>query len=667
MRVGLISRRWKRFLLNERELGYALLDAGYDVRLLALEDMTLYEQVAALRATTVLVGVHGSGLNNALYLRPGAAVLQIVPFGLRYRGDFEGIATRNGVSYGELVLEDRRRSVFHWEFLDPERLVAGRAAVLDAGSPPGGREVYAFWVNQDVVVPRAAFLGAVRGAAASPLNRRLLARGKSTERVNASGRFGGRRRRRQRCFSFSAAKGASAPRRTPARTAGVQSRADRGRPPFHHDDEPARLRRRLLGLAGHERQRRVPRHVLGSQVVRRRQEVREAAPLFQTPRRDLEQVAEHVGRRVGFRRWHVLPPQSVRHRLDGPVLARAPRARAHAVRRVADHAVERPLNTRPPERVEEARAVHPENFRQRQAVLPEVREDGPPLLVVGVQRLQRRRTSFPLSRSVADQKTWLCGTASASRAPPSPASRGEPDQGACCLETADCCRRQHAGRDAQRPNSFTSSSCVISFSTSDGTRCILKRAGATACDDSINCFKPSCSRPRPRQYTRLAGSLRYVSVTYNDTNRDRETHQCGLERRARQPQLASCNILARHPNDALSYQSARRRCPCARTHSHAFGRAPSRCPSINPMDDLPATPIRSPRSPGKKLTLAEDEVARLRARLEEEEAWQAKILKRLEAKAAEEKKNESKYESTARALDDCAADLGVSTMRGLGR
>ena len=73
------------------------------------------------------------------------------------------------------MLEDRRRSVFHWEFLDPERLEAGRAAVLDAGSPPGGREVYAFWVNQDVVVPRAAFLGAVRGAAASPLNRRLLA------------------------------------------------------------------------------------------------------------------------------------------------------------------------------------------------------------------------------------------------------------------------------------------------------------------------------------------------------------------------------------------------------------------------------------------------------------------------------------------------------------
>ena len=231
VRVGLISRRWKRFLLNERELGYALLDAGYDVRLLALEDMTLYEQVAALRATTLLVGVHGSGLNNALYLRPGAAVLQIVPFGLRYRGDFEGIATRNGVSYGELVLEDRRRSVFHWEFLDPERLVAGRAAVLDAGSPPGGREVYAFWVNQDVVVPRAAFLGAVRGRRgepAEPATTRGVSQGLThsfNQRFGAGGGAGG-----SASFSFSAAKGESAPRRTPARTAGVQSRADQSLP-----------------------------------------------------------------------------------------------------------------------------------------------------------------------------------------------------------------------------------------------------------------------------------------------------------------------------------------------------------------------------------------------------------------------------------------------------
>ena len=138
-----------------------------------------------------------------------------------------------------------------------------------------------------------------------------------------------------------------------------------------------------------------------------------------------------------------------------------------------------------------------------------------------------------------------------------------------------------------------------------------------------------------------------------------------LESRPRQPQLASCNTLAsktrrRFPIQKRTSSLPLRAHPRARPRTHSHRRAARH--HIH-MDDLPATPIRSPRSPGKKLTLAEDEVARLRARLEEEEAWQAKILKRLEAKAAEDKKNESKYESTARALDDCAADLEASRQR----
>ena len=93
-----------------------------------------------------------------------------MPFGLLTAVDGARRAPR--VSYGELVLEDRRRSVFHWEFLDPERLVAGRAAVLDAGSPPGGREERGARVGEPATSLRAEdrrprILGAVRGAAAS--------------------------------------------------------------------------------------------------------------------------------------------------------------------------------------------------------------------------------------------------------------------------------------------------------------------------------------------------------------------------------------------------------------------------------------------------------------------------------------------------------------------
>lgn len=61
IRVGIISRRRKRFLLNEEELVDACLDLGLDVQILPLEQMTLFEQLAALRAVTILLGIHGSG------------------------------------------------------------------------------------------------------------------------------------------------------------------------------------------------------------------------------------------------------------------------------------------------------------------------------------------------------------------------------------------------------------------------------------------------------------------------------------------------------------------------------------------------------------------------------------------------------------------------------
>ena len=55
--MGIVSRRRKRFLLNEAELVDAALALGVEVQLLPFEAMTLYEQLAALRSTTILVGV----------------------------------------------------------------------------------------------------------------------------------------------------------------------------------------------------------------------------------------------------------------------------------------------------------------------------------------------------------------------------------------------------------------------------------------------------------------------------------------------------------------------------------------------------------------------------------------------------------------------------------
>ena len=71
IKIGLISRRSKRFILNEYELVAAVEAMGYICVLLPLEAMTLYEQLKELRSVDVLMGIHGSALDNSVFLHPG--------------------------------------------------------------------------------------------------------------------------------------------------------------------------------------------------------------------------------------------------------------------------------------------------------------------------------------------------------------------------------------------------------------------------------------------------------------------------------------------------------------------------------------------------------------------------------------------------------------------
>ena len=194
--MGIVSRRRKRFLLNEAELVDAALALGVEVQLLPFEAMTLYEQLAALRSTTILVGVHGSGLNNAIFMPEGACLIQLLPFGLKYKGSFQANAVAAGVEYREWKLEDSSLSRFHWEFLGEKELRHGKQAVLDRGSPSGGAEVYTFWINQDIVVPVADFVALLEDAIlTSPLNRKLydgaVVEGRNKQEAAARGPRGG--------------------------------------------------------------------------------------------------------------------------------------------------------------------------------------------------------------------------------------------------------------------------------------------------------------------------------------------------------------------------------------------------------------------------------------------------------------------------------------------
>jgi Glycosyltransferase 61 len=55
---------------------------------------TAHETIDLMQRTAVLIGNHGAGLTNVLFMRPGAALLQLVPYGWEYepgkiiRGEF---------------------------------------------------------------------------------------------------------------------------------------------------------------------------------------------------------------------------------------------------------------------------------------------------------------------------------------------------------------------------------------------------------------------------------------------------------------------------------------------------------------------------------------------------------------------------------------------------
>ncbi|KAL6848285.1 hypothetical protein ACP4OV_022413 [Aristida adscensionis] len=81
-RLLLIHRGHYRRLLNEAEVVRAAEAVGFEAAAVELRgDAAEGEQARAVNSFDVLVGVHGAGLTNAVFLPPGAAVIQVVPYG----------------------------------------------------------------------------------------------------------------------------------------------------------------------------------------------------------------------------------------------------------------------------------------------------------------------------------------------------------------------------------------------------------------------------------------------------------------------------------------------------------------------------------------------------------------------------------------------------------
>jgi capsular polysaccharide biosynthesis protein len=72
----------QRFIINEKEVIEKLLYYGFEIH--AFEDYTLRDQILLMNETCFLVGLHGAGLTNMLFMNAGGKVLE-----LRNQGDYE--------------------------------------------------------------------------------------------------------------------------------------------------------------------------------------------------------------------------------------------------------------------------------------------------------------------------------------------------------------------------------------------------------------------------------------------------------------------------------------------------------------------------------------------------------------------------------------------------
>jgi len=83
----LICRQTRR-ILNADAVERTMQELGFRVSVVDWANMSLYEQIATMQHTSLLLGMHGTGLNNIAFARPGTVLVDILPYCLANASDF---------------------------------------------------------------------------------------------------------------------------------------------------------------------------------------------------------------------------------------------------------------------------------------------------------------------------------------------------------------------------------------------------------------------------------------------------------------------------------------------------------------------------------------------------------------------------------------------------
>lgn len=160
--ITILSRRTNRKILNENELKEELKQEFpfLQVELVTLEDFSFPQQTEILQKTSILIGIHGSGILNFIFMLPESesqvasdkAVIELFPFGFE-RLTFQYLAQKLNFPYEKWNNLDSNSTVFHSETLNglsqSEKDSIMKAKKYSVSMPWVGN---LYWINQDTKV-----------------------------------------------------------------------------------------------------------------------------------------------------------------------------------------------------------------------------------------------------------------------------------------------------------------------------------------------------------------------------------------------------------------------------------------------------------------------------------------------------------------------------------
>lgn len=100
-KIYLSRTRSNRSPIWEIELQNKLESSGWEI--LYAEDLTFSQQISRISGASILCGVHGAGLANAVWMQNGSTLIELTP--KNYRNCFSNLAQVNNISYRYISME----------------------------------------------------------------------------------------------------------------------------------------------------------------------------------------------------------------------------------------------------------------------------------------------------------------------------------------------------------------------------------------------------------------------------------------------------------------------------------------------------------------------------------------------------------------------------------